>query len=388
MVQPDGHILSVGEFKYVPSLLTCPNPIGLRVHFLDMMMPAALVVVSLFLLVRVCGCAPSLLPWRAGFRFAPLLPLALVPGNLNKFIGRLLGVLHVCSSDLDLDTMSIAAATGLVAQAAAAFAWLLSLVGVYFWFLALVSVIALLFGGLLSLGGLLLFILSAAATTVFFWKIAAAAACQLVGPAAALVLVDTSGCLFPESVAGTRNAVLFLFPGILVCGLVLGLRVVSLTRRIRSGVPARFWDLLQFNFAPMIGATWVLATTTVGPRIACRAQATPRVDVDVARRCALLPVVQVPGTHEHPAKTSGRFQVFVKGLDGHTLVIARCSDDLLVDDFLDLVAMRARVPVACFYLVGAGSKALRLGMTLSHAGVVGHSLLFMASAWLLALLRV
>ena len=141
--------------------------------------------------------------------------------------------------------------------------------------------------------------------------------CKHISTAAALVSVDTSDRLFPESVAGTRNAVLFLFPGILVCGLVLGLRIkgmrlVWLTRRIRSGVPARFWDLLQFNFAPMIGATWVLATTTVGPRIACRAQATPRVDVDVARRCA--PVVQVPGTHEHPAKTSGRFQVFVKGL--------------------------------------------------------------------------
>ena len=175
------------------------------------------------------------------------------------------------------------------------------------------------------------------------------------------------------------------------------MRLVSLTSRIRSGVPARFWDLLQFNFAPMFGATLVLATTTDGPRIACRAQATPRVDVDVARRCALLPVVQVPGTHEHPAKTSGRFQVFVKGLAGHTLVIGGCSGDMLVDEFMDLVALREGVPVACFYLVGAGSRALRLGTTLSDAGVVGHSLLFMvgrlrggssSSAWLLALLRV
>ena len=41
-----------------------------------------------------------------------------------------------------------------------------------------------------------------------------------ISTAAALVLVDTLGCLFPVSVAGTRNAVLFLgFPGILVCGL-------------------------------------------------------------------------------------------------------------------------------------------------------------------------
>ena len=66
MVQPDGYNLSVGEFKYVPSLLTCPNLVDLMVHFLGMMMPAALVVVSLFLLMRVCGSAPSLLPWRAG----------------------------------------------------------------------------------------------------------------------------------------------------------------------------------------------------------------------------------------------------------------------------------------------------------------------------------
>ena len=29
---------------------------------------------------------------------------------------------------------------------------------------------------------------------------------------------------------------------------------------------------------------------------------------------APLPVFQVPETHEHPAKTSGRFQVFVKGV--------------------------------------------------------------------------
>ena len=66
LVQPDGYNLFVSEFKCVPSLLTCPNPVDLMVHFLDMMMPAALVVVSLFLLVRVCGSAPSLLPWRAG----------------------------------------------------------------------------------------------------------------------------------------------------------------------------------------------------------------------------------------------------------------------------------------------------------------------------------
>ena len=55
LVQPDGYNLSVGEFQYVPSLLTCPNLVDLMVHFLDMMMPAAMVVVSLFLLMRVCG---------------------------------------------------------------------------------------------------------------------------------------------------------------------------------------------------------------------------------------------------------------------------------------------------------------------------------------------
>ena len=156
-------------------------------------------------------------------------------------------------------------------------------------------------------------VMSAAATTVFYWKIAAAAACQLVGAAAALVLVDTSDRLFSVSVAGARNAVLFLgVPGILVCGLVLelrikGMRLVSLTSRIRSGVPARLLDLLKFDFAHIVGATLALATTTVGPRFACRAQATPQVDVDVARRCAPLPVFQVPGTHDHPVKTSGRF---------------------------------------------------------------------------------
>ena len=60
-----------------------------------------------------------------------------------------------------------------------------------------------------------------------------------------------------------------------------------------------------------------------------------------------------------------RFQVFDKGLAGHTLVIAGCSGDMLVDDFVELVAMREGVPVACFHLVGAGSKGLRLGTTSS-----------------------
>ena len=127
---------------------------------------------------------------------------------------------------------------------------------------------------------------------------------------------------------------------------------------------------------------WAIMTAR-GSRVACGAQATPRVDVDVTLGQGGHDVpppllLQVPGTHYHPVKTSGRFQVFVKGLAGHTLVIAGCSGDMLVDDFVEPVAMRARVPAACFYLVGAGSKALRLGTTLSDAGVVGHSLLFMA----------
>ena len=133
-----------------------------------------------------------------------------------------------------------------------------------------------------------------------------------------------------------------------------------------------------FQATPIDGATLALATTTLGPRFACRAQATPRVDVDVARQCVPPPVLlQVPGTHDHPFTTSGWFQVFVKGLAGHTLVIAGCSGDMLVDDFTELVAMREGVPVACFNSVCAGSKALRLETTLSDAGVVGHSLLFM-----------
>ena len=93
-MSPAGDNFSVGMFQFVPSLLTCPNLV-LLYRSMDMMMPAVMVVVSSFLLMRAFGSAPSLLPWRAGFRFAPLLPLALVPGfvtgNLNKFIGRLLG---------------------------------------------------------------------------------------------------------------------------------------------------------------------------------------------------------------------------------------------------------------------------------------------------------
>ena len=139
-----------------------------------------------------------------------------------------------------------------------------------------------------------------------------------------------------------------------------------------------FEDAQAFVKLLPIGGTTVLSaiTTARGSRFACRAQATPRVDVDVILGYGGHDVpppllLQVLGTHNHPFKTSGRFQVFVKGLAGHTLVIAGCSGDTLVDDFMELVAMREGVPVACFYLVGAGSKALRLGTTLSDAGVVG-----------------
>ena len=265
---------------------------------------------------------------------------------------------------LNLDTMSTAAATSFGAQAAAAFALLLTLVGVYFApdFCVDIQVCCM-----------------SAAALLYMDTMSIAAATSSVAQAAAAFawFLTLVGVYF-------RNAVLFLgFLGILVCGLVLGLRIkdmrlVSLTSRIRSGVPARFLDLPKFDLAHTDGATLALATTTVGPRFACRAQATPRVDVDVARRCAPLPVFQVPGTHVHPAKSSGRFQVFVKGLAGHTLVIGGCSGVMMVDEFMELVALREGVPAACFYLVGAGSKALRLEMTLSDAGVVCHSLLFMA----------
>ena len=155
-------------------------------------------------------------------------------------------------------------------------------------------------------------------------------------------------------------------------GLVLGPRIwivrhVELTSCFRLGVQ-------KLHLFPIDGATLPLATTTLGPRFSCRAQATPRVHVDVARHSVPLPVLlQVRGTHSPPFKTSGRFQVFVKGLAGHKLVIAGCSGDMLVDDFMELVA----VPLACFCLVGTGSKVPRLGTTLCDARVVGHSLLFM-----------
>ena len=124
---------------------------------------------------------------------------------------------------------------------------------------------------------------------------------------------------------------------------------------------------------PIDGATVLLATTTVrGSRIACRAQATPRVDVDVTRHCVPLSVsLQVLGTHNSVFKTSGRFRVFVNGLAGRTPVVAGCSGDMVVDDFMEMVAMREGVPAACFYLVGAGSKALHVGVTLCDAGVDG-----------------
>ena len=47
---------------------------------------------------------------------------------------------------------------------------------------------------------------------------------------------------------------------------------------------------------------------------------------------------------------------------------ARCSGDQLVDDFMEMVAMREGVPVACSYLVGAGSKLLRSGRVFATLG--------------------
>ena len=48
----------------MPSLLACPNLDDLLVQHFDLMMLAAFVVVSICLLVRVFGFAPSLFPWR------------------------------------------------------------------------------------------------------------------------------------------------------------------------------------------------------------------------------------------------------------------------------------------------------------------------------------
>ena len=103
---------------------------------------------------------------------------------------------------LDMDTVSIVAATSFAAQAAAALVRLLTPFGVYIRCFALGSVNTLIFGGLLALGGLLLFILSAAANSAYFWKIAVTATCKLVGAAAALVSVDPLGSLFSVSVVG------------------------------------------------------------------------------------------------------------------------------------------------------------------------------------------
>ena len=112
---------------------------------------------------------------------------------------------------------------------------------------------------------------------------------------------------------------------------------------------SRTWTLALFAHVEVVlldgtMVIWAIMTAR-GSCVACGAQATPRVDVDVALGQGVHDVpppllLQVPGTHDHPVKTSGRFQVFVKGL-----------------------AVRARVPVA------------------ADAGVVGHSLLFMAESF-------
>ena len=104
------------------------------------------------------------------------------------------------------------------------------------------------------------------------------------------------------------------------------------------------------------------ASQPPGSRIACRAQATSRVDVDLTPgfggHDVPLPVLsQAPGTH------NSAFEKFrsVPGLCqrvGWTHVMAGCSGDMLVDDLMDMVAMREGVLVACFCMVGAGSRVL------------------------------
>ena len=125
-----------------------------------------------------------------------------------------------------------------------------------------------------------------------------------------------------------------------------------------------FEDAQAFVKLLPIGGSMVLSaiTTARGSRFAYGAQATPRVDADVTLGYGGHDVptpllLQVPGTHDHPFKTSGRFQVFVKGLTGHTLVIAGCSGDMLVDDFMELVAMREGVPGCLLLLGGCGQQS-------------------------------
>ena len=137
----------------------------------------------------------------------------------------------------------------------------------------------------------------------------------------------------------------------------------------------------HFEANPFDGATLVWATTaTSGSRFACRAQATPRVDVDVTRLrlCVSHPVsLQVPGTHSIVSKLHVGSRSWSRGwLDAHGGGRVH-TVDTTVDDFMEMVAMREGVPVACFYLVGAGSKVLRFGATLCDVGVNVDSLVIM-----------
>ena len=114
----------------------------------------------------------------------------------------------------------------------------------------------------------------------------------------------------------------FIAAAVAAAAACVGVLMVALSYEFSGGsfktpnVGIRQPAAATFQATSIDGATLALATATSGPRFACKA---PRVDVDVARQCVPLPVLlQVPGTHDHPVKTSGRFQVFVKGLAGHT----------------------------------------------------------------------
>ena len=63
------------------------------------------------------------------------------------------------------------------------------------------------------------------------------------------------------------------------------------------------------------------------------------------------------------------FQVFVKGLSGRTTVLSGCCGSIIVDDFMEQVAMRMGIPETCFHLVWSGSRPLFMGSTLGNMEV-------------------
>ena len=150
------------------------------------------------------------------------------------------------------------------------------------------------------------------------------------------------------SVVGARNAVLVLgFPG---PGLWACSRTLDLGR-----------DLVYTDCV-----TVVLVIVTLGPRFACGAQADTTGGTWTCPAIAYpLPVsLQGPGNARLCLHNFRSVPGICHGVGWtHTRVIAGCSGDLLVDDFMEMAAMREDVPVACFYLVGAGSKVLRSGAT-------------------------